>query len=68
VKVDPFAPALLRDYVEFTTRNGAFPFGDYMAHWYLVQALLEAKEAEGEDPFSLSVEDVLAVLPSESVH
>lgn len=68
VKVDPFAPQLLREYVEFTTRNGPFPFGEYMAHWHMVQALIGAKEAEGEDPFSLTVEDVLAALPSQSAN
>lgn len=60
---DPFAPEILRDYIEFTTRNGSFPFGEYVVRWYTVQALIEAAEESGEDLFVLTVEDVLAATP-----
>ena len=67
MKVDPFAPQLLRDYVEFTTRHGYFPFGDYMARWYAATALIEAAEEAGEDPFEITPDD-LSALFSETVH
>lgn len=65
MKVDPFAPKLLIDYDLFCRRHGLTDFGDYIARWYTVQALIEAAEESGEDPFALTLEDALAALPPE---
>ena len=67
MKVDPFAPQLLIEYDLYCRRHGYIDFGVYMAHWYTVQALIEAAEASGEDPFSLTPEDVEAALTPPSL-
>lgn len=67
MKVDPFAPQLLRDYADFTSKHGPFPFGEYMARWYAAQALIEAAEEEGRDPFQITPAELSALFP-ESVN
>jgi hypothetical protein len=61
MKVDPFAPRLLIECDLFCRRHGPYPFGEYMACWYAVQALIEAAENEGRDPFDVTPEEELAL-------
>lgn len=69
MKVDPFAPQLIIDYDLYCRApHGPADFGTYMAHWYAVTALIEAAEAEGDDPFELTVDDVHAVCPTPLVN
>lgn len=68
MKVEPFAPQLLRDYVEFTTKHGPIPSGEYMARWYAATALIEAAEEQGSDPFQITVADLQAMLSREPVN
>ena len=68
MKVDPFAPQLIVDYDLFCRKHGIIPFGEYMARWYVVQALIESAEAEGLDPFLITVDDVDSVFPRDSVN
>jgi hypothetical protein len=68
MKIDPFAPQLLIDYDLFCRKHGYYPFGDYMARWYAVQALIEAAEAEGLNPFLVTIEDINHVLLRKTVN
>lgn len=68
VKIDPFAPALLVDYDLCCRTHGYVDFGEYMAHWYTVSALVEATEAEGRDPFELTLNDVEVSRPGTPVN
>ena len=63
MKVDRLAPQLLIDYDLFCRQHGFCPFEDYVAHWYAATALIEAAEEEGRDPFSVTPDDLRAVLP-----
>jgi hypothetical protein len=68
VKVDPFAPRLLIDYDIFCRKFGHYPFGDYMAAWYAVQALNEAAEEEGRDPFVVTADELARAFPQPIVN
>lgn len=68
MKIDPFAPQLLIDYGEFCRQHGHIDFGEFMAVWYAVTAVIEAAEEEGRDPFELTPEDVRALLPETTVN
>jgi hypothetical protein len=62
MRIDPFAPALIIDYDLFCRAHGPTDFATFIARWYAVTALIEAAEAEGRDPFELTVDDVYASL------
>jgi hypothetical protein len=68
MKVDPYAPQLVIDYDLFCRKHGYMDFGDYMARWYAMTALIEAAEADGHDPFSITVEDLESVLPGATIN
>lgn len=68
VQVDPFAPRLLIDYDAYCRLHGPMDFGVYMAHWYAVEALVEAAEITSRNIFELTPNNVRAILEQETVN